>query len=267
MKSNTRASGQNKNTSIIAKISDFVSLNAFVLLLLILAIWVHQVYVVGATVQRVEERQSAMVKYLKENVNKVYFLSASGMAITATRSEVSYTDARFKGYIANEIIDKLISGNVVLSSNYTVTYVSGDEIMSKNKRINDFYTRFVSPDKKVLATFTRALHRAIVDGRYPEYINVLAHRYTNFTIVKPNEENGFKTVIKGSLELKAIVKSWIKEIKQWDNRELSISISFSLYVDVAKHANIGNPFGIHFTDITLPVLHKPTATQVVQGVQ
>jgi len=265
MKSNIRASSQNKNTSIIAKISDFVSLNAFVLMLIMFAIWVHQVYVVGGTVQRVENRQAAMIKYLKENVNKVYFLSASGMAITATRSEVSYTDPRFKGYIANEIIDKLISGNIVLSSNYKVTYVSGDEILSKNDRIKDFYTRFVSPHKAVLTPYLRTIHRAVVDGRYPEYINVLTHRYTSYTIRKPDEKNGFKTSIKGSISLNVLVKSWIRELKQWDTREVSMSVPFELYIDVDKYVNIGNPFGIHFSSIKLPVLKKPTATQVVEG--
>ena len=264
MKSNIRASSQNKNTSIIAKISDFVSLNAFVLMLIMFAIWVHQVYVVGGTVQRVENRQAAMIKYLKENVNKVYFLSASGMAITATRSEVSYTDPRFKGYIANEIIDKLISGNIVLSSNYKITYKTGDEILNKNARIHNFYTRFVLPDKSVLKTFTRALHRAVVEGRYPEYMNVLRHQYTQYTIGKPSETNGFKTTINGGLKLTVLVKSWIRELKQWDTREVTYDIHFKLYIDVAKFANIGNPFGIHFTSIEPPVLQKPTATQVME---
>jgi len=265
MKNNIRASSQNKNTSIIAKISDFVSLNAFALLLLLVAIGLHQIYVVGGAAQRVEQRQNAMVKYLKENVNKVYFLSASGMAITATRSEVSYTDPRFKAYIANEIIEKLISGNIVLSSNYKVTYASGDEILTKNKRIHDFYTRFASPDKAVLTPFVRALHRAVVDGRYPEYINVLERSYTKYTITKPNEENGFKTVISGGISMNALVKSWIRELKQWDTREVTIQVPFELYIDVSKYVNIGNPFGIHFSSIKLPVLQKPTATQVAQG--
>ena len=262
MKSNIRASSKNKNTSIIAKISDFVSLNAFVLMLIMFAIWVHQVYVVGASVERMELRQNAMVQYLKENVNKVYFLSASGMAITATRSEVSYTDERFKSYIANEIINKLISGNIILSSYYKVTYASGAEIIDKNKNIHDFYTRFVSPDKSVLTPFARSLHRAVVDGRYPEYINVLTHKYTQYIIEKPNEQNGFKTTIKGGLELTMLVKSWIRELKQWDTREVPLNIPFTLNIDVERHANIGNPFGIHFIGITIPVLHKPTATQV-----
>jgi len=265
MKSNIRASRHNKNTSIIAKISDFVSLNAFVLMLIMFAIWVHQVYVVGSTVDRVEKRQSAMIKYLKENVNKVYFLSASGMAITATRSEVSYTDERFKSYIANEIIDKLISGNIVLSSNYKVTYVSGEDILTKNDRINNFYKRFVAPHTVVLSTFTRALHRAVVDGRYPEYINVLSHRYTSYIIQKPNKENGFKTIIKASLSLNVLVKSWIRELKQWDTREVVLNVPFEFYIDVVKYVNIGNPFGIHFQSIKLPVLQKPTATQVAEG--
>ena len=265
MKNNIRASSQNKNTSIIAKISDFVSLNAFVLMLIMFAIWVHQVYVVGGTVNRVEARQAAMVKYLKENVNKVYFLSASGMAITATKSEVSYTDERFKGYIANEIINELISGNIVLSSNYKVTYVSGDDILSKNEKIHDFYTRFVAPNKSVLTPYVRALHRAVVDGRYPEYINTLTSKYTQYVIQKPNEENNFKTVIRGTLGLNVLVKSWIREIKQWDTREVVMNVPFKLFIDVGRYVNIGNPFGIHFESIKLPVLKKPTATQVVEG--
>jgi len=264
MKSNIRASSQNKNTSIIAKISDFVSLNAFVLMLIMLAIWAHQVYVVGGTVQRVEQRQSAMVKYLKENVNKVYFLSASGMAITATRSEVSYTDPRFKAYIANEIIDQLILGNIVLSSNYKVTYLSGDDILSKNDRIKDFYTRFISPDKAVLTSYLRTIHRAVLDGRYPEYINVLKHTYTSYVIEKPNKTNGFKLSIKGNISLQVLVKSWIRELKQWDTRSVRMSVPFKLYIDIDKYVNIGNPFGIHFTSIDLPALKKPTATQVAE---
>jgi len=265
MKSNIRASSQNKNSSIIAKINDFVSLNSFALVLIILAVWIHQVYVVGNTIERVENRQAAMIKYLKENVNKVYFLSASGMAITATRSEVSYTDERFKAYIANEIINSLLSGNIVLSSNYKVTYVSGNDILKKNDRINDFYKRFVAPHESVLSVFTRALHRAVVDGRYPEYINTMSHKYTNYTIVKPNEKNGYKQVIHGGLAVNVLVKSWIRELKQWDTREVTLNIPFKLYIDVEKYANIGNPFGIHFTSIKVPVLQKPTATQVSEG--
>lgn len=250
---------------MIAKISDFVSLNAFALLLLIFAVWAHQVYVVGGTVERVEKRQAAMIKYLKENVNKVYFLSASGMAIAVERSTVSYTDRRFKAYIANEIIDKLISGNVVLSSNYKVTYKSGEEILEKNRRIHNFYSRFVAPDKEVLRPFVRALHRAVVDARYPEYINVLESSYTRYTITKPNEENGFKTTIQGGINLKVLVKSWIRELKQWDTREVALSVPFTCTIDVGKYVNMGNPFGIHFSSITIPVLQKPTATQVAEG--
>jgi len=264
MKNNIRASKQDKNTSIIAKISDFVSFNAFTLLLLIIAIWAHQVFVVGFTVERVEHRQDAMIKYLKENVNKVYFLSASGMAITATRSTVSYTDPRFKAYVANEIINHLANGNIVLSENYTVTYTSGDEILEKNPKINDFYKRLVSPNKEVLSTFTRAIHRAVVDGRFPEYINVLESQFSKYKIVLPNEENGNRIMISGELSLKTLVKSWIRELKQWDTRMVMLNVPYSFTIDVAKYANIGNPFGIHFEELNMPVLQKPTATDVAQ---
>ena len=266
MKSNKRASSTDKNTSIMAKISDFVSLNAFVLVLIMFAIWAHQVYVVGGTVKRVENRQAEMVKYLKENVNKVFFLSASGMAITATKSEVSYTDPRFKGYIANEIITKLIFGNIILSNNYKITYTSGEDILNKNDKIKDFYTRFVAPHKQVLLVpYLRTLHRAVVEGRYPEYIYIVSHKFSNYIVQKPSENNGYKTVIKGNISLTALVKSWIREMKQWDTREVTMNVPFELKIDVAKYVNIGNPFGIHFTSIKPPVLQKPTATQVMES--
>jgi len=262
MKINTRASKSDKNSSMIAKINDFVSLNSFALLLLILGIWFHQVYIVGATVKELEQNQYKMVKYLKENVNKVYFLSASGMAITATKSEVSYADERFKSYIINEIVTKMLAGNIVLSSNYTITYANYDEFVTKNEQVKNFYTRFVKPNKRVLQSSLRSLHRAVVEGKYPEYINVLSQRYTQYRITPPNEETGGKTKIKATVQLNILVKSWIRDLKRWDTRQMTISIPFVLRIDVERYANIGNPFGIHFEKLSIPAIHKPTGSQI-----
>jgi len=265
MKINKRASKSNKDSSIFAKINDFITLNTFVLFLLALAVWIHQIFVVGATVKELESNQYKMVKYLKDNVNKVYFLSASGMAITATKSAVSYSDERFKSYIVNEIIEKLIHGNIVMSSNYKMTYTSADDLVTKNPRVYDFYMRFIKPHGIVLAPYARSLHRAIVDGKYPEYINVLSQKYTNYIVHKPTEETNFKTKIKATLALRLLVKSWIRDLKEWDTREIDITVPFSIIIDVNKYVNMGNPFGIHFENLGLPVMHKPTATQIVEG--
>jgi len=265
MKVNKRASKSNKNSSIVAKINDFITLNSFALFLLVLAVWFHQIFVVGTTVKELEANQYKMVKYLKDNVDKVYFLSASGMAITATKSEVSYADERFKSYMVNEITDKLMYGNIVISTNYKVTYKSGSELVLKNKRINDFFTRFVKPHGNVLAPYARSLHRAMVEGRYPEYINVLSQQYTKYIITKPSEATGYKTKIDATIKLNLLVKSWIRDLKKWDTREVKIIIPFVVLIDVAKYANIGNPFGIHFVELKLPVIHKPTATQIMEG--
>jgi hypothetical protein len=265
MKFSKRASQSDKNSSIFAKINDFITLNSFALFLLVLGVWLHQIFVVGATVKELESNQYKMVKYLQENVNKIYFLSASGMAITATKSEVSYSDERFKSYIVNEIVDKLVAGNIVLSSNYKITYASANDLVIKNHRINDFYGRFIKPDGSVLAAYARALHRAIVDGKYPEYINVLSQSYEKFVVRKPTEESQFKTKIDATLKLTLLVKSWIRDLKKWDTREVEIRVPFIAVIDVERYVNIGNPFGVHFEKLDLPIIHKPTATQIMEG--
>jgi len=262
MKVNTRASKSDKNSSIVTKINDFVSLNSFALLLLMLGIWFHQVYVVGDTVKQLEANQHKMVKYLKENVDKVYFLSASGMAITATKSEVSYADERFKSYMLNEIVTKMLAGNIVLSSNYTITYANYNEFVTKNAQVKNFYTRFVKPNKGVLESSLRSLHRAVVEGKYPEYINVLSQKYVHYKIIPPSEETGPQTKIDAKVVLTILVKSWIRDLKRWDTRKMKISIPFSVRIDVAKYANIGNPFGIHFEKLQIPAIHKPTGSQI-----
>ena len=265
MKTNQRGSKSNKDDSIFAKINDFISLNSFVLLLLILGIWLHQVFIVGSTVNELQQNQNRMIHYLKKNVNKVYFLSASGMAITATKSKVSYADERFKSYLVNEITDSLIGGNIVLSSNYKITYASANELITKNKRINHFFKRLVKPHGSVMAPYARSLHRAIVEGKYPEYINVISHRYDKFVIRKPSKETNFKTKIEATIVLRLLVKSWVRDLKEWDTREVPLRINFDVIVDVDKYANIGNPFGVHFKSLDIPIIHKPTGTEIMDA--
>ena len=265
MKTNKRASSSDKNSTIFAKISDFLSLNSFVMVLLILGVWVHQVFVVGNTIDTLEKNQKNMVDYLKENVNKVYFLSASGMVITATKSAVSYEDERFKSYIANQIINNLIAGNVVVSENYKVQYASPDDLVLKNKRINHFFESYIKPHGTVIAPYARALHRAIVEGKYPEYINVLSQSYEKYSIIKPCEDTQYKTEIRASLSLKAVVKSWIRDLKEWDTREVVLRVPFKVQIDVDRYVNFSNPFGIHFLELGVPILHKPTGTEIIEG--
>jgi hypothetical protein len=103
--------------SLGQKIHRFINYNSVVITLLIAFVLFHQIFIVGSTVSSLENQQKKMVQYLKENVNKVYFLSANGSVISAKKSAVSYSDDRFKQYIANNIIDSLIGGSIWLTDN------------------------------------------------------------------------------------------------------------------------------------------------------
>jgi len=262
MKSNQRASTKDKNSSIFSVITDFVSYNTFVLVVLIFSVWFHQLFVVGSTVNELEENQNKMLYYLKENISKVYFLSASGVVMTATRNTIGYSDERFKSYLMNEILDSLIAGNVVISSNYTNTFTSTEDVLAKNKRINEFYTRFVSPHYSVMEAYARSLYRAMVEGKYPEYINVFSSSYTSYNVVNASKETNYMHEVSGVISLKLVVKSWIRDLKAWDTRETNIDVSFTASIDTNVYVNVGNPFGIHFKALNIPILHKPTGTQI-----
>ena len=262
MKTNKRASKSDKNSSMIAKINDFVTLNNFVIFLLILAVWFHQIFVVGATVDQLEKNQNRMVRYLKQNVNKVYFLSASGLILSAEKGEISYADERFKSFLSNELITSLVGGAIEISSNYTITFKSANDIVHLNKKIGRFYQRFVQPHKKVITPFSRSLYRALIEGKYPEYINVISTRYTKYRVEKPNKKNGQYITIKASLAVRLLVKSWVRDLKIWDTREVPITVKFQAIVDVDRYANMSNPFGVHFTGLDFPVIQKPTGFEI-----
>jgi len=265
MKKNKRASSTDKNGSIFSKINDFITLNNFLLFLLILGVWFHQVFIVGETVNTLKDNQNRMIHYLKDNVNKVYFLSASGMVVTAKKSKVSYVDERFKSYLANEITDSLIGGNIVISSNYKVVFASPAEIVRKNRRIGHFYKRFIAPQKQTINKYVRTLHRAIIEGKYPEYINVISYKYESFLLRKPSELNGYTTKIEGTLKVGLLVKSWVRDLKEWDTREVPIQINFEVLIDLDKYVNIANPFGVHFEKLEIPIIHKPTGTEIMES--
>ena len=262
MKTNKRASKSDKNSSIINKINDFVTLNTFAIFLLILAVWFHQIFVVGATINKLEKNQDSMVRYLRDNVNKVYFLSASGLVLSAKKGEISYADERFKSYLSNELISSFVGGNIEISSNYKITFDTPSSIIRNSKKIGQFYQRFVQPHQKIMAPFARSLHHALVEGMYPEYINVISHQYIKYRVEEPSEENGFHITIKASMAVRLLVKSWIRDLKSWDTREVPITVKFQAIVDVGRYANMSNPFGVHFTGLDFPVIHKPTGFEI-----
>jgi len=250
------------NKTMIQNISDFVSLNSFILLILIAIVAFHQLFIVGGAISSLKSNQIEMMNYLKENVSKVYFLSASGQVISSERSTLSYADERFKEYIASNILNTFIGGLVKVSSNLEVSYEKPSDFIKKNKDIKNFYTSFIAPDYTVIESTLRSLHRNILDNKHPEYIDIVSEKFIKYSVSKSLIANKSVTNIYGVIEIEVIKKSYIVEFKKWNAKKEMIRIPFEIRVDVGKYGRLDNPFGIHFTHISIPVLRKPTASQL-----
>jgi len=244
-------------------IHNFINFNSLVIVGLIGVIAFHQFFIVGATVNSLESQQEKMVKYLKENVQKVYFLSANGQIITAKKSGISYSDDRFKQYMSNTILDNLIGGSIWLSKNGKIVYHKPEDLITKNDRINYFYINFIKPNGSVIAPYIKGIYSKLSTNKLPEYLTITSAEYEQYATHKPNENNNYKHNINAILKVRVIVKSWIPDIKRWDTREVPIRVRYSAVIDPVKYAKGGNPWGILFTNLEIPILVKPTARSIV----
>jgi hypothetical protein len=247
--------------SIIKEISHFVTLNNFVLLIVVLMVWYHQIFVIGGTVSELEKNQNRMIVYLRKNVSSVHYLTATGMLLSTQKSNASLVDERFKSYIANQILETFVGGLIKISSNYTIQYASPEDIIQKNSKIQTFTQSYISGNGAAISAYARSVYRAILENKYPEYMDTIGFAYADYQVTPPSEATGFETIAEGSFAVKIVLKSWIPMFKKWDTREKSIVISFKLIVNPDRYAKIDNPFGLHFLNITVPVLHKPTSKE------
>lgn len=199
---------------------------------------------------------------LKENLGKVHFLSASGQHVVGNRYEVGYEDDRFKQYLKNIILDNLVQGLSELTNGFTVVFRNGAEIKKKNERFAYFEKTFVPKGSNLLGLYRNSLHRIVVEGRLPEYISLSSSKFIHYYVERKTKEQQNNPHLKGSLSVKVFLKSWIKELKVWDTREVTMNIPFEAVVDIEKYANIGNPFGISFIELEIPTILKPKASDV-----
>lgn len=200
---------------------------------------------------------------LKENLGKVHFLTATGQHVVGTKHEAGYLDERFKLYVQNLILDNLIQGSVELTNTFHIKYSSEAEIATKNGRFKNFHETFIRSGTDPLSLFRQTLYRNLVDGRLPEYIFPSKVEFLQY-YVNNNKDIGKDPQITARMRVTFMTKSFIKEIKKWENREVEAIIPFNFSVNVSKYANIANPFGLMLDDISIPVLVKPEAAEVVR---
>ena len=254
-----------KNEEIWKRINRFVQYNTYAITAGILLTFVFLDMKIGSLSDRVEETLVKNTDYIKRNIGHPIFLSATGQVIVAKKSPMSYYDDRFKQYLVNNITDRLIMGLVRLSGNYKIRYYNGKDILKKNKEIKAFIDNFLAGRSHALIKYADSLYLAMVEKRLPEYIDILNAKTNNYSVRKDPHDG--KTHISFTLEIRAIIKSWIKDLGRWDTREISIRIPAELIIDPSRYANIGNPFGIYFKEIDIPAILKPTPNAVMQNVK
>ncbi len=204
---------------------------------------------------------------LKENLGKVHFLTASGQHVVGERFEVGYEDERFQLYVKNIILDNLVQGLAELTKGFTLKFHNGEDIKAKNERFAYFENTFVTKNSPLLSLYRESLNRIVVEGRLPEYISLSDSRFSFYSIKKSlsgeSGENSSPEIV-AKLQAKVFIKSWIKELKVWDTREVVLNIPFKAIISVEQYANIGNPFGVMFKEIEIPTILKPKASDIAK---
>jgi len=164
-------------------------------------------------------------------------------------------------YIKNIILDNLIQELTELSRVFSVKFGSGKDI-KKNEKFSYFEDTFIGRNNDILDLYRDSLCHTIIEGRLPEYILILESKFLSYHVIKDPKNQNTAPTIEAKLKVKFLLKSWIKEIKQWDTRETDIIIPFNTEINAEKYANMENPFGIRFTSIKIPTILKPKASDV-----
>lgn len=246
--------------SFSQKINNFVRTNAYVLTIGIALTFVVLNMRLSSLADKIEETLVKNTEYIKKNISTPVFLSATGQVLTIKKSPMGYDDERFKGYIKNLLSDIFVVGLVKLSSNYSIRFKKAEDIIIQNKRFKEFFTDFTNLEagKELIDT----LYWSVVEGRLPEYVDLTDSNIEKFRIKKTDKDD--PTVIEGNILFSAVAKSWIVDMSKWDTRAIKIRFNFTLVIDVFKYGNVSNPFGIHFTSISMPIPNKPKGRGIIE---
>ena len=248
-----------------SKINKFIQYNAYILTAGIVLSFLFLNFRISSLASLTEDTLVSNTKYIKENIGHPIFLTASGVVITPEKKVLGYYDQRFKQYIINNTANTFIMGLIKFSKNYEIKYSTLNDIYTKNPYIKEFSSNF-KVDHGALKEYATAIYRIMLEGRLPEYIDIIDTDMTEFSIdSKPNEDKNIYRTMRGVISVRALSKSWIKELGKWDNREINPKLKFEAIIYPSKYANIGNPFGIKFTKIDSPINVKATAREAGNG--
>jgi len=200
---------------------------------------------------------------LKQNLPKVYFLTAGGQLLVGDRKAINYADDKFKSYLLATLTDSLIQGAVELGVGKKTQWRTPNDIKKKNRKIHDFSNALIA-NKSVLGLYIKTIWQTVRDTQLPEYIIPIDIKMKNFTVERNAKVDG-EYHLQGAIKIEVLIKSWISEIGDWDTRKTKVEFPFVAVVNPARYSNIGNPFGIKFTQLDVPVIVKPSASVVKQG--
>ncbi|HHO42403.1 MAG TPA: hypothetical protein ENN12_03485 [Epsilonproteobacteria bacterium] len=244
------------NEEIWKKINRFVQHNTYVLTGGLIFTFLFLNYKIGSIADTMNETLVQNTHYIKKNISHPIFLSATGQVIVADKSPMSYYDERFKQYLVNNITDNLIVGLVKISNNFTQKYNGAEDLINRYDRFNYFIKEFTNGNKQVISQFANSLYLSIIENKLPEYIDIIGTKIETYTVREDKEKSG-KTYFEGKISIEAVVKSWIPAKAEWDTRRIEFKVGYKMEADPARYAHIGNPFGINFTSLDIPVILKP----------
>lgn len=249
--------------SSISKIDTFMRRNSYITLIAIIFTFFYLNSKLGTLADVVERTLVQNTHYIKENIGKPIFLSANGIILTSKKSEMSLYDERFKTYLTNILVENSFQGLVKLSENFQVVFKNSNELYEKNKKLKTLRDRFFTPNTAGAKEFSKLLYQYIIEDKLPQYVDVLSTKIKDYYVREKGKE-GLGREFSLNIEVKVITKSWIKAIGDYDTLTSTVFIKTKGVIDIEKYANIGNPFGVKFLSVTIPVMKKRTAMQITQ---
>lgn len=192
-------------------------------------------------------------QYLKQNIQTIGFVTATGMLLTIDRKPINYNDDRIKQAIVNLTIEPFLQGNEEIKAGKN--YSSADEMVENNKKFSHFYNHLVK-DKQSVHKLLGAIYETSSALYYPEHITLLEEEIVHFNAaasVKHKDRIDFHA----SVACKLRTKSWIVQLNKWYDQDIALNINISGEIDPVEYASSDNLLGFKVTNIDLPLIQKP----------
>lgn len=203
--------------------------------------------------KQIQSELEKNTQYLKQNIQTIGFVTATGTLLTVDRKPISYNDDRIKQAIVNLTIEPFLQGNEEIKAGKS--YSSAAEMIENNKKFSHFYNHLVKEKQSVHRLFG-AIYEVSSALYYPEHITVLGEEIVHFNAVGSTKHKD-RIDFHASVACKLRTKSWIVQLNRWYDQDVTLKIDIRGEIDPAEYASSDNLLGFKVIDIDLPLIQKP----------